>query len=151
MGIPQLRLLSSASETSEPCEPSEAFADRPAVRVARVDGKGRGVVATRAIAAGEVIERAPVVVIPVAHRADLERTVLDHYVYDWPNGALAVALGSGSIYNHSYAPNATYVKRVDDGELEYIALVNIADGDEILVNYNGDPDDRTPLWFDVVD
>lgn len=141
MGQPQLRLLTV--DHSLPVQVN--------IRVVDVVGKGRGVVAARRITAGESIETAPVVVVPVAHRADLERTVLDHYVYDWSEGALAVALGNGSLYNHSYAPNAMYLKRFDDGALEYVALGDIEAGEEILVNYNGDPKDTTPLWFDVVE
>ena len=125
--------------------------ERVTVRITSVAGKGRGVVAARNIARGELIERAPVVVVPVDQRAHVERTALDHYVYDWRDGSLAVALGAGSIFNHSYAPNAHYLKRFDDGALEYVALVDIEAGAEITINYNGDPADLTPLWFDVVD
>jgi hypothetical protein len=120
------------------------------VRVEVVPGKGRGVIAARSIAAGERIELAPVVVIPAESRVDVEKTLIDHYVYEWSQGRLAIALGYGSIYNHSYTPNARYVKHDDTSALEYVALVDIPAGAEITVNYNGDPNDRSPLWFDVV-
>jgi hypothetical protein len=139
MGIPQSK------------EPVVEALERSTIKITAVAGKGRGVIAARKIMKGELVERAPVVVVPVEQRACLERTVLDHYVYDWSDGRLAVALGAGSIFNHSYTPNATYAKRFDEHVLEYTALVDIEAGDEIVINYNGDPRDLTPLWFAVVD
>lgn len=119
------------------------------VRIAVIVGKGRGVVATRAVRCGALIESAPVVVVACDQVAALSGTVLEHYVYDWADG-VAIALGSGSIYNHSYTPNAIYTRRMLTSTLEYSALRDIAEGEEVLINYNGDPNDRTPLWFTVV-
>jgi SET domain-containing protein len=121
--------------------------------IAFIAGKGRGVVATARIAAEDVIEVAPVIVVD--DHAALDHTVLAHYVYDWkPDAsAVAVALGFGSLYNHSYRPNARYHKHYDvdgGGTLTYIALRDIEAGEEVCVNYNGDPADQSPLWFDVV-
>ena len=78
----------------------------------------------------------------------IERTFLDHYVYDWGD-SLAVVLGHGSLYNHSFTPNLIYVKCLAEHMLEYRAFTDIAAGDELVVNYNGNPGDQTPLWFDV--
>ena len=33
----------------------------------------------------------------------------------------------------------------------YTALRDIAPGEEITVNYNGDPSDRSPVGFDVIE
>src|SRR5205814_6466130 len=44
---------------------------------------GRGVFAQRAFACGEVIERAPVIVIPASQLSDLDRTVLYDYYFGW--------------------------------------------------------------------
>lgn len=139
MGIPPASLSAAISvlETSLP------------VRVVPIAGKGRGVVAARRILGGELIESAPVVLVPACETAKLDGTVLDHYVYDWADG-LAIALGNGSIYNHSYTPNAIYARRLDTRALEYTALRDIDEGEEVLINYNGDANDRTPLWFTVV-
>lgn len=126
----------------------EAF-DRVTVRVDAVPGKGRGVFAVRAIRKGEIIETVPVLVIPAPQVDDLEKTLLDHYVYSWPDERLAVALGYGSLYNHSYTPNALYVKHPATSTIDYVALADIDAGAEITVNYNGTPTDRAPVWFDV--
>lgn len=122
------------------------------ILVVEIPGKGRGVVAVRGFEVGEVIEVAPVIPVDAAHLGALSTTVLEHYVYDWFPGStgVAVALGCGSLYNHSYVPNAMYVKDFELNTIQYIAIAPIAAGAEVLVNYNGDPADRTPLWFDVV-
>jgi hypothetical protein len=54
-----------------------------------------------------------------------------------------MVLGFGSLYNHSYTPNATYVKKPDERVVEFVALQDIGSSEEITVNYNnGDPDDK---------
>ena len=132
--------------------PVAAALDRLTIRIVDVPGKGRGVVAARRIERGELIERAPVVPVPASQVATLEATALAHYVYDWADGGVAVTLGWGSIYNHSYTPNARYVKRFDENAIEYVAAADIEAGAEITINYNGShPDQMHPLWFDVVD
>ena len=109
----------------------------------------RGVFAERDIAAGQTIEVAPVVVIPRAQSRVIRATDLDHYAFKWGGGCLAVALGYGSLYNHSYTPNAQYWQDTEYRALEFIALRQIRCGEEITINYNGDPGSREDLWFDV--
>jgi SET domain-containing protein len=114
-------------------------------------GRGRGVFARATIAAGETIETAPVIVLPNAHYVLIEDTVLYNYMFGWGPERIdgALALGWGSLYNHSYAPNARYVRHMDAGRLDFVALRDIAAGEEITVNYNGEPDNMTPVWFDL--
>jgi hypothetical protein len=118
--------------------------------VVETAGKGRGVFARQAFAVGDVIEIAPVLV--VENGDILDATALANYVYNWPTSpsAVAVAFGCGSLYNHSYEPNAQYEKIAEGfGCLRYTAIKAIAVGDEICINYNGDPADRSPMWFDL--
>ena len=119
------------------------------IEVKRTPGKGRGVFARTFIPEGTVFERTPVLVIPsdeIMESAD--HPVLADYVFDWGRGTVALALGFGSLYNHSYQPNARYD---DIGQLTKIftALRDISPGDEITVNYNGHEDDESPVGFDV--
>lgn len=109
--------------------------------------KGRGVFALVSFAVGDHIEEAPVIAYPAAHKELVGRTALADYPYDWSDEGEAIVLGFGSIYNHSYRPNARYRKNFDRLTIDYIALRAIAAGEEITVNYNGVPDDRSPLWF----
>ncbi len=119
------------------------------VYVKRITGKGRGVFARRPIAKGEVIERVPVIIVPNDHFAGgLKNPTLSRYCFIRTDTTVAVALGYGSLYNHSYRPNARY----DDGPMQtmyFTALRAIAPDEEITVNYNGVPTDRSPMHFEV--
>ena len=58
--------------------------------------------------------------------------------------------GNGTHYiNHSCNPNA-FMQTVR-GHLLVLALRDIAPGEEITVNYNGEPRSRKAVWFDVVE
>ena len=108
--------------------------------------KGRGVFAKRFIAAGTLIERVPVLVVPTDQ---LRSSSLANYAFTWSRGRVAIALGYGSLYNHSYTPNAHY-RDVGRHSKEFLAIRDIAVGEEITVNYNGDPEDGTAVDFEVV-
>jgi uncharacterized protein len=115
-------------------------------------GKGRGVVAERRIAAGETIERPPVLVIPREEVPLIRETRLKSYYFEWGEDCTqaAIALGYGSLYNHSYTPNARYEFRENEDCLEFIALKDIEAGEEITINYNNlGPSAKAPLKFDV--
>jgi uncharacterized protein len=118
----------------------------------RAHGKGLGVFAASAIFAGEVIERAPVIVVCESGRGPVNPdSPIDHYYFRWgkDDDGLAIALGYGSLYNHSYQPNAVYVCLMNQRIIEFSALRNIRPGEEITVNYNRDPKDKSALWFEV--
>lgn len=122
------------------------------IRVGSSKGKGRGVFARRQIAEGELIEQAPVLVIPAEEWKHLEQTVLYNYCFSWGSDQqhAALALGFGALYNHSYQPNAEYIKRLSERVIDFIALREIALGEEITINYNGSPGGRAPMWFGEV-
>lgn len=110
--------------------------------------KGRGVFTDSPIAKDTLIERCPVIEIPASQSGHIDVTVLYDYYFGWgqDNQEIAIALGYGSLYNHSFSPNAVYIKNLSEQTIDYVALRDIEPGEEILVNYNGDPDNRSPLW-----
>ena len=117
--------------------------------VRTVKGKGRGVFAKCAIKKGTTIECVPVILVPIADLVEgLENPTLNRYFYHWDKKHIAVSLGYGSLYNHSYEPNARYIH--GSLTLTYRALREIAKGEEITINYNYKPDDKTPMRFKVV-
>jgi len=129
-----------------------AFRSSRLIEVKRVAGKGRGVFAIVDIARGTVIERAPVLVLPVDEICRPSgRTRLEEYCFHWGRGTVALPLGYGALYNHSYTPNARYDDRARSGTKIFTALRDIAKGEEITVSYNGDPGDRTPVSFTVIE
>lgn len=119
----------------------------------RVPGKGWGLFATRDIQVDEVIESAPVLPLTPTERKHCEKTILDHYIYPWRSTrSAAVVFGFGSIYNHSFHPNADWKQDFRSTRMVYRAIRKIKKGEEITINYNGEPDDMTPIeWFDVKD
>ncbi|MDB9512992.1 SET domain-containing protein [Kamptonema animale CS-326] len=120
--------------------------------VGKTERKGRGVFAQNPLLKGELIEISPVVVIPPEEADFIYQTILDKYYFNWEDSQLAIILGFGSIYNHSFQPNAVYVKNFEQMALEFWALHDIIEGEEITINYNGNPEDKTPLiWFDPVE
>ena len=125
-----------------------AIRQSDAVEVKRVKGKGRGVFARRAIRKGEVFETCPVLVLPGDSIEDFSMGI-GPYVFRWGEGKLALALGFGSLYNHSYRPNARYLD-VGPRTKAFEAIREIAAGEEVTVNYNGVPSSRKRVWFDVV-
>jgi SET domain-containing protein len=116
-------------------------------------GKGRGVIAGRRFGKDELIERDPVIVIPPEEWVLLQETVLADYCFFWREGAddVAVALGHGSLLNHSYSPNAISVRHLRQRVIDFVALRDIEEGEEITLNYHGDPESQDPVSFDVKD
>ena len=122
------------------------------IAVERFPGKGRGVVARRPFQEGESIERPPVIVIPREELPLVLQTRLKSYYFEWGDDCrqAAIALGFGSLYNHSYSPNARYEFREDEECLEIVALCDIQAGDEITINYNNlGSSAAQPVKFDV--
>ena len=118
--------------------------------------KGRGVFAGSPIAAGTVIEAAPVIIVPASQLKLLDQTILHDYYFAWdggPDGRAhgegggngAVALGLVALCNHSRRPRARVRRNVAQGTLDLVALTPIAAGDEVTIDYN------CPLWFAAQD
>ncbi|MDJ0340705.1 SET domain-containing protein-lysine N-methyltransferase [Streptomyces sp. H10-C2] len=61
------------------------------------------------------------------------------------DGAAAIALGYGSLYNHSALPRARYHKNFPAGVVEFVAAHDIAAGCEITVDYTDGGTNE--LWF----
>lgn len=118
-----------------------------------LEGAGRGVFASRDFLEGELIESCPVIALPNPRdRARLRRTGLINYYFLWgpERTQAAICLGYGSLYNHSYEPNARWEKRIEDERMDFYAVRPIHEGEEITVNYNGAPDDSRKLWIKAI-
>ena len=115
----------------------------PDLYVRRVRGMGRGVFAGRAFRAGEVVEVCPVLALPPGTAEDALPGDLRSYVFRWgrKSEALAIALGYGSLYNHSPDPNADFTLRYARGEIVFRAVRDIAAGEQVLIDYGWDEAD----------
>lgn len=121
------------------------------VHVAKTEHKGRGVFAKKDFHPGETIEVCPVIVLNPEESKNYEHTILGEYLYEWESeDDGAVILGYGLLYNHSFTPNAEYVRDFEQKCMIYKAIKPIHNGEEILINYNGHPDCDDPIdWFEV--
>ncbi len=119
------------------------------LRIAEIAGRGRGVTAALPFAAGEVIELAPVLVVPRADAALLQGRLLDSYWFWWDAGHNALGLGCASLYNHACPANARFERDLAGPALTFTAVRDIAVGEEITINYHGEPDDPSSVWFDL--
>lgn len=108
--------------------------------------KGRGVFTRNDIPKNTVIEVAPLLIAKIKPG---DEGYFDHVLYEWGKNEYALALGFGSLYNHSIKPNADY-ELSDHGGLPNIqirSIRKITKFEEITINYNGDPKDKTPWEF----
>ena len=119
-----------------------------------IDGtkdKGRGVFTRKKIAAGTVVETAPVIVMSGEDRKLLDQTLLHDYIFVWGKNKdqCCMALGYIPVYNHSYQSNCEYFMDYDD-ETMFIKTVRAIDaGEELTINYNGNWNNKEKVWFEV--
>lgn len=113
--------------------------------------KGRGVFTKEKIKPGTLIEESPVIVMNAADRVLLDKTLLHDYIFEWGNekDKCAMALGYVPIYNHSYTSNCEYFMDFETDTIQVKAVKEIAAGEEVTINYNGDWNDGKKVWFDV--
>lgn len=126
--------------------------DKIYISQSEIPKAGRGVYAAVDIKKGEIIEKCPVIEIPEHDAAALRESILTTYIYylGRNKNRLTVALGFGSIYNHTDKPNAIYQEKLKAQTIDFIALKKIKKDDEITVNYSqGNQKDKSPLWFAV--
>ena len=119
---------------------------------------GRGVFTRERIPSGVIIEISPVIVMDNNDRIHLDKTLLHDYIFEWGKnkdlparqaGKCCMALGLTPMYNHSYKSNCEYIMDYED-ELIFIQTVRVIEkGEELTINYNGDWDDKTKVWFDA--
>lgn len=114
-------------------------------------GKGRGVFTNAPIEKGTLIEIAPVLVLPPEDCSKIDDSFLYNYYFLWgdEHKNYAISLGYGSLYNHSYEPNCLYETYYEEECIHFITLRDIAAGEELLVNYNGEPESKDKIWFEV--
>jgi hypothetical protein len=106
------------------------------IEIKECPGKGRGVFAMRDIAAGEIIEAAPV--IPFVPGQPLPEELAD-MPFDWADGRKCILLGKFQLANHANDPNTAF--DYEKSGIVFTARKNISAGEEVTYNYG------VPLWF----
>ena len=99
-----------------------------------------------------VVECSPVIVMSAEERVHLDKTLLHDYIFEWQpeeRNECCVALGYLSLYNHSFASNCEYFMDYETQTMSIRTVREIAAGEELTINYNGDWNDESPLWFEA--
>lgn len=123
----------------------------PFLFIAPTAAMGRGVFTAEAIDIGIIIERSPVIIMQAEERKLLDQTLLHDYIFEWGElkDKCCMALGYVPVYNHSYQSNCEYEMDYDNGLISIKTIRLITAGEELFINYNGDWNDTTALWFDA--
>jgi uncharacterized protein len=115
------------------------------------NNKGRGIFTSENIDEDIIVEISPVIVMSREERKLLDKTLLHDYIFEWghDNKQCCIALGYVSLYNHSYQSNCEYVMDYEEGLIRVKTMRFIKKGEELFINYNGDWDNKKPVWFDT--
>ncbi|MFX0082818.1 MAG: SET domain-containing protein [Candidatus Hodarchaeota archaeon] len=117
--------------------------------------KGKGLFAKEFIPKGEIIDVAYIILISNKDWNSIKNTILSNYSFEWDDPKCkgeydsAISLSVSQFINHSYEPNVKYTYDYKNKCIKYITLRDISKGEEITVNYNGEPFNKTPVWFEV--
>ena len=115
--------------------------------------KGRGVFAHAPIKSHQLIEVAPVIVF----RAHALPRIVATILFNWEELAKephtrAIAFGYASLYNHANPANLRYEADAQARAMKFIAVRDIAAGEELTINYNargGGPTWPNDHWFET--
>lgn len=123
----------------------------PFIFVAKSKNMQRGVYTTTALEADVVVEIAPVIVMSDQERKLLDQTLLHDYIFEWGGDQkeCCMALGYVPLYNHSYKSNCYYEMDFKKKIITIKTSRKIKKGEELFINYNGDWDNSSPVWFDA--
>lgn len=105
----------------------------------------RGIIANNDIPANSLIDSCEIILIPNREVKHIDKTILTHYIYEWDENNWCFVVGNCVLTNHSYQPNARYKMNFKTKKMDYFSLVKIKKNEEILVNYNGEPQNTDPI------
>ncbi len=119
--------------------------------IGKIEQKGRGIFTSESIPPETIIEIAPVIVMSLEERKLLDQTLLHDYIFLWgeKEDQCAMALGWIPVYNHSYQSNCEYFMDFDDETMFIKTVRPVKAGEELTINYSGDWNDTTPVWFEA--
>lgn len=100
-----------------------------------VEASGRGLYATQDIGPHETIDVSPLLVFSTSQ---IQNTPLLHYTYVLPGGQQGLALGLGSLFNHSPDPNVGWYMNRQEGYIKYVTTKPIQKGQEACISYGHD-------------
>jgi SET domain-containing protein len=119
--------------------------------VARTGSQGRGVFTSVDLKKNTLIETASVIVMPPKDRLLLDQTLLHDYIFEWgeTEKQCCMALGCVPLYNHSYQSNCEYEMDFRQQLIHVRTVRAVPAGEQLFINYNGDWNNKQPVWFDA--
>ena len=123
----------------------------PSIYIAETKLMRRGVFTSANIDEGTVVEESPVIIMSKDERRLLDQTLLHDYIFEWgeKKDQCCMALGYVPVYNHSYRSNCEYEMDFKKETIRIRAVHFIKAGEELFVNYNGQWNNRKPVWFEA--
>lgn len=117
--------------------------------IANTENKGKAVFAAVPFSPEDVIEICPVIILQETDLKVIHNTRLHDYYFLWgvEQNQAALALGYGSLYNHSDEPNAEIVFDYEQETIDFICIHDISPGDEVTIDYHAGLTERS-LWFE---
>ena len=111
---------------------------------------GRGVFAGREFFAGDLVEICPIVLLDL--KTQPFPGVIRRLMFNWSKTHVALALGYGSLYNHSDQPNLTFQRGPENLTITFSALRDIAAGEQLTISYDHIGEGKNPRersWFEI--
>lgn len=111
---------------------------------------GRGVYTFEDIPAGQIVEIAPVILLPLISQsfpAQIRRLVCN-----WSKTHVALTLGFWSLYNHSDQPNVTFKRDPKNLTIIFSALRKIEAREQLTISYDytgSSENPRKKSWFEI--
>lgn len=122
----------------------------PGLYILEDEIKGRGVYCSEDIPEGSTIELCPVIILPPKDTKGIHGTSLHDYYFIWDRETKSscIALGYGSLYNHSDSPNAEFLNDYGSKMIRVLAIDDIPAHQEICLNYISKDETEFKLWFE---
>lgn len=117
---------------------------------APTDRKGWGVFTEESIPAETVIEVSPVIVMSEEEKKLLDQTLLYNYIFDWKDRKCCMGMGLIPVYNHACPSNCEYFQDYEENTIFIKTVRLIEAGEELTINYNGDWDNESSVWFESI-
>lgn len=99
---------------------------------------GRGLFTDSFLKEKAFLEKSPLIIISKKDKSKIESTQLSSYVYEFEDG-LAIALGLGSLFNHSNTPNVGWKILKNEKAVMFWTLREIQPGEQLFIDYGYNP------------
>jgi SET domain-containing protein len=116
---------------------SSIFKDRlykhKGIEIRKSPNDGWGVFARRNIKKHSLLEEVPIIAVPYGKIVETEEVM--RYTYGFSDGYLMFGFGFAGLYNHSFEPNADWMRDHVNMTMKHFAIKDISVGEEIFINY----------------